>query len=76
MTYQHLIIFLNYFRNLQFSCPVHAKGESSSSSEEDLKNLATVFETKLNSTIITDFITLTEKTKKQCPDIEQKLDVS
>ncbi|KAJ8918634.1 hypothetical protein NQ315_013140 [Exocentrus adspersus] len=52
---------------------VSAEGESSSS-EEDLKSVASIVENKLNSTIITDMLALIEQTKKQCPDIQDKLD--
>lgn len=59
-----------------YNFPVSAEGESSSSSEEDLKSLATLVENKLNLTVISDFIVLSERTKKKCPDLEEKLDVS
>ncbi|XP_018568676.1 uncharacterized protein LOC111691275 [Anoplophora glabripennis] len=55
---------------------VHAEEESSSSSESFLKSLANRFEEKLNPKILNKFIELSEKTKIQCPELEQTLDTT
>lgn len=46
-----------------------------SSEQESIRELATMLETKFNSTIITGLINLINKTKAHCPGIDEKLDL-
>ncbi|KAJ8940672.1 hypothetical protein NQ318_017721 [Aromia moschata] len=53
---------------------VNCEGESSSSSEEDLKDVAIFLKNVWNVTIINDIADLINRTEAQCPDLESKFE--
>ncbi|XP_056632279.1 uncharacterized protein LOC130442184 [Diorhabda sublineata] len=57
-----------------FAVLAFVNADSSSSSEEDLKEIGNLLKEKFNITLLLDFLELGNQAKAKCPDIEEKMD--